>query len=115
YLAGMVGKIVVTADAAVETGANAGATAAPTAPRIAKDPTDLPPPIGPREPELVVFELETTELVGQLADGMTYEYWTFNNTVPGPLLRARVGDTIEIRLRNNENSTQVHSIDLHAV
>lgn len=115
YLAGMVGKIIVTADAAVDTAAGASAAVTASAPRIAKDPTDLPPPVGRREPELVVFELETTELVGQLADGMTYEYWTFNDTVPGPLLRARVGDTIEIRLRNNENSTQVHSIDLHAV
>lgn len=119
YLAGMVGKIVVTKDAAMAGSGHGDGVAATSetvaAPRIAKDPTDLPPPVNGREPELVVFELETTEIVGQLADGMTYEYWTFNNTVPGPLLRARVGDTIEIRLRNSEQSTQIHSIDLHAV
>lgn len=111
YLAGMVGQIIVTKDAA------AAATAAPAEDpkRIAKDPTDIPGPITRREPAHVVYELETTELIGQLADGMTYEFWTFNDTVPGPMLRARVGDTVEIRLSNSEHSTQVHSIDLHAV
>lgn len=113
YLAGMIGQIVVTADAAPATAAEAAGDSG--APRIAKAATDLPPPITRRQPARVVFELESTELVGQLADGMTYEFWTFNDTVPGPMLRARVGDTVEIRLANSKHSTQVHSIDLHAV
>lgn len=87
----------------------------PDAIRIAKDPTDIPGPIGDRGPELVVVELESVELAGELADGTTYEYWTFNSTVPGPMVRVREGDTVEIRLKNAEDSTQVHSIDLHAV
>lgn len=82
---------------------------------IAKDPTDIPGPIDRTEPADVVIELQATELVGQLKDGITYEYWTFNNTLPGPLVRARVGDTIEIRLHNHEDSKNPHSIDLHAV
>lgn len=111
YLAGMVGQIVVTKDAATAD----SETTQPVAPRIAKDPTDLPGPITRKEPARVVYELETTEIVGQLADGVTYEFWTFNDTVPGPMLRARVGDTVEIRLTNSKHSSQVHSIDLHAV
>ncbi|HEY8394809.1 MAG TPA: copper-containing nitrite reductase, partial [Thermaerobacter sp.] len=55
------------------------------------------------------------ELVGKLADGTTYTYWTFNGQVPGPLLRVRVGDTVELHLKNAPDSTQIHSIDLHAV
>lgn len=82
---------------------------------IAKDPTDLPAPITRREPATIVMDLEATELVGQLKDGITYEYWTFNDTLPGPMLRARVGDTIEIRLANHADSKNPHSIDLHAV
>lgn len=115
YLAGMVGQIVVTKDAEAATAGGAGATGASEAPRIAKDPTDIPPPITRRTPTHLVYELESTELIGQLDDGMTYEFWTFNDTVPGPMLRARVGDTVEIRLANSEHSSQVHSIDLHAV
>lgn len=105
--------------AAAETGAPQASRnpdpADPNAVRIAKDPTDIPGPIGDRGPELVVVELESVELTGELADGTTYEYWTFNSTVPGPMIRAREGDTVEIRLNNADDSMQVHSIDLHAV
>ena len=29
----------------------------------------------------------------------TYNYWTFNGKVPGPFLRVRVGDTVEVHLK----------------
>jgi nitrite reductase (NO-forming) len=60
------------------------------------------------------MQLEAVELEGQLADGTTYTYWTFNGRVPGPFLRVRVGDTVELTLRNRETSQMIHSIDLHA-
>ena len=60
------------------------------------------------------MELEAVELEGQLADGTTYTCWTFNGRVPGPFLRVRVGDTVELTLRNRETSQMIHSIDLHA-
>ena len=82
---------------------------------IVKNPSDLPAPIGARAPELVQVELVGQEVVGQLDDGATFTYFTFNGTVPGPFIRARVGDTIEITLRNETESTFVHSVDLHAV
>jgi nitrite reductase (NO-forming) len=63
----------------------------------------------------VVVELTARELVGRLDDGITYEYWTYDGTVPGPMIRVRVGDTVEIRLRNDASSKNPHSIDLHAV
>lgn len=50
-----------------------------------------------------------------LADGTSYEFWTFNGTVPGPLLRVRVGDTVELHLTNHAESQFVHSIDFHAM
>jgi nitrite reductase (NO-forming) len=86
-----------------------------TASRIARDPSDVGTPVGARAPEHVTFELTTEEVTGQLADGKAYTYWTFGGTVPGPFLRARVGDTVTLRLTNSTDSTQPHSIDLHAV
>jgi len=63
----------------------------------------------------VIVRLETVERRGVLADGVEYTFWTFNGTVPGPMLRVRVGDDVELHLRNSAASTQIHSIDLHAV
>lgn len=60
---------------------------------LARDPADLPPPIGDRPPELVRVDLETNELEGNLRGNSTYTYWTFNGQVPGPFIRVRVGDT----------------------
>jgi nitrite reductase (NO-forming) len=82
---------------------------------LARDPSDLPPPVGAREPATVRFELEAIERVGRLADNATYEYWTFNGKVPGPFLRVRVGDTVIVTLKNAANSVMPHNIDLHAV
>ena len=82
---------------------------------IVRDPSDLPGPVGDREPMTLVVNMETIELKGQLADGTTYTYWTFDGQVPGPMLRVRIGDTIELHLTNNPKSSVPHSIDLHAV
>lgn len=82
---------------------------------IRKKATDLPAALAVREPQKVLLDLETVELDGKLADGTSYTYWTFNKTVPGPFLRVREGDTVELKLKNNEKSSTVHSIDLHAV
>src|SRR5690606_6238487 len=81
--------------------------------RVARDPADVPAPVGDRRAQEVVLELTAVELDGWMTDGITFTYWTFDGTVPGPLLRVRVGDTVTIRLHNAEDSTQPHSIDLH--
>ena len=82
---------------------------------IVRDPTDLPPPIGKRGPQRVKVDLDTVEVIGQLADGATYRYWTFNQKVPGPFVRVRVGDTVEVRLKNHDDSLLMHNVDFHAV
>lgn len=55
------------------------------------------------------------EVDGILADGTTFRYMTFDGQVPGPMLRMRVGDTMEVRLHNEIESLLPHNIDLHAV
>ena len=82
---------------------------------IAQDPNAVPRPLGARAPQLVKYAIETVELDGKLDDGTTFTYWTFDKKVPGPMLRVKQGDTIELTLSNNKGSKAVHSIDLHAV
>jgi nitrite reductase (NO-forming) len=87
----------------------------PSAVEVMKDPTDLPPPLAADAPRHHDLTITTKEVVGVLEDGSTYNYWTFDGTVPGPLLRVRLGDTVTLHLTNDKTSTTVHSIDLHAV
>jgi nitrite reductase (NO-forming) len=82
---------------------------------IVRAATDLPAPLGERGPKTVRIDLETVELLGQLDDGATYRYWTYNAKVPGPFVRVRVGDTVEVGLRNHEESWVPHNVDFHAV
>jgi nitrite reductase (NO-forming) len=86
-----------------------------TAASIVRDPADLPPPVGDRPAQTLRLVLEAVELEAQLADGTTYTYWTFDGQVPGPFIRIRVGDTVELHLKNRADSRMIHSIDLHAV
>ncbi|CAF1001320.1 unnamed protein product [Rotaria sp. Silwood1] len=43
-----------------------------------------------------------------------YDVWTFNDSVPGPFIRARVGDIIELNLTNRDETGNPHNIDCHA-
>jgi nitrite reductase (NO-forming) len=78
-------------------------------------PPRVPAPIDRPGPARVVVNLTTTEEKGTLANGVEYTFWTFGGTVPGPFLRVRVGDLVEIRLANAKAAHYMHSIDLHAV
>jgi nitrite reductase (NO-forming) len=104
-LAGMEGKFLVSPVPPAQTIVEAN---------ISHEAGDLPPPIGRREPQNVRVDLLTVELEGRLAEGTTFGYWTFNGKVPGPFLRVRVGDTVEVHLKNAVESTLIHSVDFHA-
>ncbi len=82
---------------------------------IARDPNDIPPPILRTESETVKIELETKEVIAEMAPGIVINYWTFNGKIPGPFLRVRQGDTVELTLKNESSSLHHHNIDLHAV
>ena len=104
-LAGMQGQFIVTPRPAPQTLVEAD---------ISREPDDLPPPIAKREPQTVRVDLLSVEVEGRLAEGTTFGYWTFNGKVPGPFIRVRVGDTIDIHLKNSGDSAMIHSVDFHA-
>jgi nitrite reductase (NO-forming) len=83
--------------------------------RVAANPTALPPPIDRTEPAVVKAELVTRELVAEVEPGVTYTYMTFDGRIPGPMIRARVGDHVEITVTNDERNSMPHNVDLHAV
>jgi len=82
---------------------------------ILTKPPLVPPPVDRAGNARVIVALETSEVKGTLADGVEYTFWTFGGTVPGPFVRVRVGDLVELRLSNHHGSRNPHSIDLHAV
>ena len=62
----------------------------------------------------MIVNLHTEEKVGELSEGVQYEFWTYNGTVPGPFIRLRQGDTFEVRLDNTKGKL-THTVDFHAV
>jgi nitrite reductase (NO-forming) len=58
------------------------------------------------------FRIPITDERIEIADNVSYDGWTFGGTVPGPVIRARVGDKVRINVVNE--SPMPHSIDFHA-
>ncbi len=75
----------------------------------------VPPPLSRSTPARVMVHFEAKEFVGRLTDDKSYKFWSFNGTVPGPMVRVRVGDTVEFHLKNHPKSLFPHNIDIHAV
>lgn len=73
-----------------------------------------PPPPGPasngvREYKLVVEE----DVPHEVAPGVTIPSWTFNGTVPAPVLRATEGERVRVTLVNNGKLP--HTIHFHGI
>lgn len=65
-------------------------------------------------PVLLEVPLTTKAKLAQLTSQYKYERWCFNGTVPGPFIRARVGDVVELNLTNKDETGNPHNIDCHA-
>jgi len=114
--AGTGGTTPAPASAAMPPDMAHGGAVAPAAEGVARLPLpQVAPPVGQRAPTTVKYAVEVQEIVATLDDGVTYTYWTFGGTVPGPMLRVRQGDQVELTLTNNASSVVQHNIDLHAV
>ncbi len=72
------------------------------------DPT-LPPASNNPVKEIT---LHVKNVVGEVADGVPVDLWTFDGTAPGPVLHVNLGDTIKFTLVND--GTMQHSIDFQA-
>lgn len=73
------------------------------------------PPTNRDSPAKVIVNIEVKEEVTEIADGVDYTFWTFGGSVPGPMIRVRRGDYVELHLMNHPDNTMPHNIDLHAV
>lgn len=93
---------------AADTGAKIDFNAAPGPDWKPFDPHLAPAPGGTNHE--ITFSMAETVL--EIAPGVTQELWTFNDTVPGPTLRGKVGDIFTITLVNDGNMG--HSLDFHA-
>ncbi|HEY3116286.1 MAG TPA: copper-containing nitrite reductase [Chloroflexota bacterium] len=112
-LAGLyVGAPRVAAPPTVEH-AHTSVSAAAAAGRLALPDVAAPPLTA--EEAVVPVQIDMKETVATLDDGVEYRFWTFGGTVPGPMIRVRRGDTVELTVRNAADSSMIHSIDLHAV
>lgn len=58
------------------------------------------------------FRIPIKDASLEIANGVTYEGWTFGGTVPGPVLRVRQGDRVRVNVVNE--TAMPHSIDFHA-
>jgi nitrite reductase (NO-forming) len=60
------------------------------------------------------IDLVVEEKLMTVATGYQQMVWTFNGSVPGPVIRVKVGDTIRVHLKNPATSKLEHSVDFHA-
>ena len=83
------------------------------------------PEIKPLDPSPVkTIQLDTTHKIIEIAPGVKFSAWTFGDQVPGPVIRARVGDRIKFSMTNRSDEVapgmqiiappMMHSMDFHA-
>jgi nitrite reductase (NO-forming) len=67
-----------------------------------------PAPAGP----VASVHLGISHAVVSIAPGIKYDAWTFDGTVPGPVIHVRQGQLVKVTLTNN--APMPHSVDFHA-
>lgn len=65
-------------------------------------------------PKVVQVTFTVEEKKMEVAPGDSIWAFTFNGTVPGPMIVVHQGDFIELTLKNPATNTQTHNIDFHA-
>ena len=89
------------------------------------DALSLGAELKPLDPSPVkMVRLDTTHKVVEIAPGVRFSAWTFGDQVPGPTIRARVGDRIKFSMTNRSDepvpgvqvtaAPMMHSMDFHA-
>jgi nitrite reductase (NO-forming) len=70
----------------------------------------LPPLLGTGDS--VDLHIDVTHQIVQIAGDISYRAWTFNKTAPGPVIRVRQGQKVNVTFTNH--SDMLHSIDFHS-
>ncbi len=83
----------------------------PNAPKYTLYDATAPKVLDGKEHE-ITLTVEEKEMT--VAEGYVQAVWTFNGTVPGPVIRVHQGDKIRIKLVNPATSKLEHSVDFHA-
>jgi len=60
----------------------------------------------------VDVEIESTDASVSIASGVEYQAWTFGDSVPGPVIHVRQGQTVNVTFTNR--GTMEHSLDFHS-
>ncbi len=86
---------------------------------------NVPPPSGRTEPAIVEVHFDVVEGVGNIDPAKSVQYRTWGYRVdgddqvisgmPGPMIRARVGDVLRFTLTNPATNGMPHNVDFHAV
>lgn len=91
-----------------------GAGAPVSAAANALDDLLYPPPARPYKPgRKRRFLLTATEREIEIMRGVKFEAWTYNGTVPGPILRVTEGDDVAVRFVNATGHP--HTIHFHGI
>lgn len=96
-----------------------------TGPFAAGKSLNMTAELAPLDPATVKeVRLDTTHKVIEIAPGLKYSAWTFGDQVPGPAIRARVGDVIRFEMTNRSDepvpglrlteAPMMHSMDFHS-
>ena len=73
-----------------------------------------PPAVLPHEPGRVRrYTMVAIDREIEIFPGVFYPAWTYNGTVPGPVIRATEGDTLEVTFVNN--GSHPHTIHFHGI
>jgi FtsP/CotA-like multicopper oxidase with cupredoxin domain len=78
------------------------------------DPLLLPPPALPHQPGRVrQYALTAVDREVEIAPGVVFQAWTYNGTVPGPVIRATEDDILRIEFANA--GSHPHTIHFHGI
>src|SRR5919197_4482236 len=87
-----------------------GATGGPGA----LDKLLYPPPPKPAQPgRIQEYPLVAQDTEIEIAKGVKYAAWTYNGTVPGPIIRATEGDRLIVDFKNE--GSHPHTIHFHGI
>ncbi len=87
----------------------------PKVDRVAANPRDIPSPINRNRPVTHNITLESKDLISEIEPGVQFKFMTYGGQVPGPMIRVRQGDKMNLTFKNNSQNTLLHNVDFHAV